>query len=94
MLMPQASFFDADKAARQLTDNDSAVQDEIRQAFGSDVFTSTGDLNRGRIRVIILESAAKSPLQSAPVNGAEVVGDAVFEAMACDGGEKPDRRTM
>ena len=58
-LMPEASFFDADKAARQLTDNDSAVQDEIRQAFGSDVFTSTGDLNRGQIRVIILESAAK-----------------------------------
>jgi len=42
----------------------------------------------------VLESAAKSPLQSAPVNGAEVVGDAVFEAMACDGGEKLDRRTM
>jgi len=41
-----------------------------------------------------LESATKSPLQRAAVNGAEVVGDAVFEAMACDGGKKPDRRTM
>jgi len=58
-LMPQASFFDADKAARALTDNDSAVQDEIRQAFGEGVFSATGHLNRSQIRVIILGSAAK-----------------------------------
>jgi len=58
-LMPQANFFDADKAARALTDNDSAVHDEIRRAFGEEVFSSTGHLNRGQIRVIILASAAK-----------------------------------
>ena len=58
-LMPQANFFDADKAARALTDSDLAVQDEIRQAFGEDVFSATGHLNRSQIRVIILASAAK-----------------------------------
>src|SRR5437762_14292038 len=42
----------------------------------------------------LLESAAKSSLQSAVVDGAGVVRDAVFETLASHGGEKPDRRTM
>ena len=58
-LIPEASFFDADKAARALTDSDSTVQDEIRHAFGNELFSNTGHLNRGQIRVIILRSAAK-----------------------------------
>ena len=57
--LPQASFFDADKAARALTDNDADVQKEIGQAFGAEVFFASGDLNRAQIRAIILESAAK-----------------------------------
>src|SRR5438309_542574 len=42
----------------------------------------------------LLERAAKSSLQSAVVDGAGVVRDAVFEAVPGYGREKPDRRTM
>jgi dephospho-CoA kinase len=58
-LLPNARFFNADAAARLLTDTDTAVQQEIRRAFGSDVYSSDGDLNRDQLRAIILESAAK-----------------------------------
>jgi dephospho-CoA kinase len=58
-LLPTAKFFDADKAARALTDEDSDVQREIREVFGSDLYSGGGDLNRGRLRAMILESAAK-----------------------------------
>jgi dephospho-CoA kinase len=58
-LLPAAKFFDADKAARVLTDKDPDVQREIRDVFGSDLYSGSGDLNRGRLRAIILESAAK-----------------------------------
>jgi dephospho-CoA kinase len=57
--MPEAAHYDADQAARQLTDHDPAVQQEIRKTFGADLFSSAGDLNRPRLRSIILESAAK-----------------------------------
>src|SRR6266576_6432695 len=42
----------------------------------------------------LLEGATKSSLQSAVVDGAGVVRDAVFEAMPGHGREKPERRTM
>jgi len=58
-LMPDAQFFDADKAARRLTDQDAEVKTEIGEVFGANIYSSSGDLNRGQLRAIILESAAK-----------------------------------
>ncbi|MFL6513614.1 MAG: dephospho-CoA kinase [Chthoniobacterales bacterium] len=58
-LMPNGVFFDADKAARVLTDSDSEVQVAIRQAFGPNIYSESGDLKRAELRAIILTSAAK-----------------------------------
>lgn len=63
-ILPAARFFNADHAARQLVDLDQAVRDEVIDAFGADIYSSSGDLNRGRLRAIILQSAAqKSALE-------------------------------
>jgi dephospho-CoA kinase len=58
-LMPQAAFFDADIAARQLADEDPAVREEIQQEFGAGIYSSSGHLNRAEVRAIILKSAGK-----------------------------------
>jgi dephospho-CoA kinase len=58
-LLPQAEFFDADKVARYLTDHDPGARREIGDVFGAEVYSSEGDLKRDRLRVIIVQSAAK-----------------------------------
>ena len=58
-LLPEARFFDADKAARLLTDEDAEVRAQIGEMFGPKIYSEAGDLNRGALRAIILESAAK-----------------------------------
>jgi dephospho-CoA kinase len=58
-IMPAATFFNADQAARQLVDLDPEVRKEVAAEFGADIYSAAGDLNRGRLRAIILESAAK-----------------------------------
>jgi dephospho-CoA kinase len=63
-VMPAALLFDADHAARELADQDPAVQEEIRRAFGADIYSAAGDLNRSRLRAIVLADAAcKSVLE-------------------------------
>ena len=57
-ILPDAKFFNADKAARDLVDLDAEVKQELRRAFGSGVFSGES-LNRAALRAIILESAAK-----------------------------------
>jgi dephospho-CoA kinase len=57
--MPGAKYFDADKSARLLTDRDPDVREAIRDTFGSELFSASGDLNRAALRAIILGSAAK-----------------------------------
>jgi dephospho-CoA kinase len=57
-LLPTARFFDADEAAHQLVDL-AEVRKAIRDEFGSEVFSNTGDLNRGALRAIIFGDAAK-----------------------------------
>jgi dephospho-CoA kinase len=57
--LPNARFFDADKAARVLTDKDAGVRAEIVHAFGPEIYSPGGDLNRGGLRAIILKDAAK-----------------------------------
>ena len=57
-IFPDAKFFNADQAARELAELDE-VKKELRQAFGGDIFSSSGHLNRAKLRAIILESAEK-----------------------------------
>jgi dephospho-CoA kinase len=58
-LLPEARFFDADKAARALTDGNPEVRDQIRETFGPDIYSGGDDLNRAQLRAIILQSPAK-----------------------------------
>jgi len=58
-LVPEAKFFDADQAARSLTDDDPETRQEIRAVFGEEVYSTDGDLNRDKLRAIVLSSAAK-----------------------------------
>ena len=57
-LLPGAKFFNADQAAHALVDV-SEVRKEIRRAFGSGVFSATGDLNREKLRTIVFADATK-----------------------------------
>jgi dephospho-CoA kinase len=58
-IIPAAKFFNADQAARQLVDLDPDVRKEVAAEFGADIYSAVGDLNRARLRGIILESATK-----------------------------------
>src|ERR1017187_2674934 len=55
---PDAKFFNADKAARDLVDLDPQVKEELLREFGPGIFSDTG-LNRERLRDIIFQDAAK-----------------------------------
>jgi dephospho-CoA kinase len=57
--MPSAKVFDADRAARELTDHDPEVQAELRRQFGPEVFCGSGDLNRAALRAIVFSDPAK-----------------------------------
>jgi dephospho-CoA kinase len=57
-LLPNAKFFDADQAARQVSQIPE-VKNAIRQELGADAFSSSGELNRAAVRAIILRDAAK-----------------------------------
>jgi dephospho-CoA kinase len=57
-VLPTAKFFNADEAAHVLLAL-SEVKREIRAAFGSDVFSSDGDLNRANLRTIVFGNATK-----------------------------------
>ena len=58
-IVPHARFFDADRAARELTETDPAVKKALWRQFGTDIFSDTGDLNRAALRAIIFVNAAK-----------------------------------
>ena len=58
-LLPSATLFDADQAARELTDHDSEVQALIRETFGREVYSAEGDLNRSRLRAIVFADPEK-----------------------------------
>ncbi|MEO5720475.1 MAG: dephospho-CoA kinase, partial [Chthoniobacterales bacterium] len=52
-LWPAAEFFDADQAARALTDHDPEVRRLLGETFGADIYSSEGDLNRAQLRTIV-----------------------------------------
>jgi len=58
-IIPTAAFFNADQSARELVDQDPDVGKELAAEFGPSIYSSAGDLNRGRLRAIILENAEK-----------------------------------
>ena len=58
-IVPNAKFFDADYAARQLVDLDPEVKKEIRREFGKAIFSADQGLNREKLRHIVFNNAAK-----------------------------------
>ncbi|MEY2560914.1 MAG: dephospho-CoA kinase [Verrucomicrobiota bacterium] len=58
-LAPEATFFDADQAARELADRDPEVRGLIEREFGGAVYSASGDLNRAAIRSIVFADAGK-----------------------------------
>ncbi|MFL6529041.1 MAG: dephospho-CoA kinase [Chthoniobacterales bacterium] len=58
-LLPDATFYDADIAARELTDSDPEARAAIRDTFGADIYSSGGDLNRARLRAIVFADPEK-----------------------------------
>src|SRR5205085_856942 len=58
-LMPGARFYDADAVARELADRDPEVRGLIEKAFGPEVYSASGDLNRERVRAIVFADAEK-----------------------------------
>jgi dephospho-CoA kinase len=54
-----ARLFNADRAARQLTDEDAEVRGLLREAFGDAIFSASGDLNRAALRAIVFADREK-----------------------------------
>ena len=58
-------LFNSDFEARRLTDSDLVVQEEIKAAFGVQVFDSEGNLARDRLRELVFhDGAARKVLES------------------------------
>ena len=55
----RAKFFDADRAARQLVDQDPEVRVRLREQFGGQIFSGGGDLNRAALRAIVFADSEK-----------------------------------
>ena len=58
-MLPTAHFFDADLAARELTDHDAEAQGLIRDVFGDDIYSAEGHLNRAQLRAIVFADPEK-----------------------------------
>ncbi len=54
-----AKLFDADRAARQLVEEDLEVRQRLREQFGPEIFSATGMLNRSALRAIIFADREK-----------------------------------
>jgi len=58
-VIPTATFFDADEAARDLAERDPEVRVLIGREFGAEIFSASGDLNRAQMRSIVFADAGK-----------------------------------
>jgi dephospho-CoA kinase len=58
-ILPATKYFNADQAARELTDSDGEVKELLREQFGPRIFSNTGDLNRAALRAIVFADAEK-----------------------------------
>ena len=52
-LLPEAVFFDADQAARDLTNHDPEARALIAETFGAEIYSAGGDLKREELRAIV-----------------------------------------
>ena len=57
-LAPAAVFFDADLAARRLTERPD-VLGKLRSEFGDEIFSASGSLNRGALRAMVFSDSSK-----------------------------------
>src|SRR6202049_3696413 len=58
-------LFSSDFEARRLTDSDLVVKEEIRAAFGGQVFDAEGNLARGRLRDLVFhDGSARKVLET------------------------------
>ena len=57
--LPHATFFDADIAARELTDTDAETRGLIGETFGADIYSPGGNLNRAALRAIVFADPGK-----------------------------------
>jgi len=58
-LLPAAVVFDADRAARELTDHNQEVRALIAQTFGPEIYSASGHLNRPALRTIVFADPEK-----------------------------------
>jgi dephospho-CoA kinase len=58
-IVPTATFFNADQAARELAERDPEVRELIGREFGAAIFSASGDLNRAQMRSIVFADAEK-----------------------------------
>jgi dephospho-CoA kinase len=58
-IVPGATFFNADQAARDLVEHDLEVRELIGREFGAAIFSASGDLNRTQMRSIVFADAEK-----------------------------------
>lgn len=56
-ILPAAKIFNADAAARALTEHDPEVKAALHREFGPEIFSGTGDLNRAALRAIVFDNA-------------------------------------
>ena len=54
-----ARLFNADHAARRLADEDAEARLLLREEFGREIFSATGDLNRAALRAIVFANQGK-----------------------------------
>ena len=58
-ICPDAKFFNADAAAKQLVDLNDEVKQELLREFGPETYFPGGALDRERLRAIVFHDAAK-----------------------------------
>src|SRR5438874_1308755 len=58
-LVPAAKFFNADQVARDLSERDQDTKEAIAGAFGADIYSTAGHLNRERLRAIVFSDAVQ-----------------------------------
>ena len=58
-LLPSATWFDADLAARDLSNHDPEVRGLIAEVFGPGIYSTEGDLNRAQLRAIVFANPEK-----------------------------------
>ena len=55
----RGTFFDADRAAHDLSHNDPEVREMIAREFGAEIYSAAGELKRARLRAIVFDDKEK-----------------------------------